>query len=146
MLEVNPVYDEDIYVSGYLMKGGGRLEGYDLFYLNDDGTCIGHVVIGDDTFLSGQNDAWAYITSVEVDKRFRGVGHGSKMMQEVMGFIKKHGYGIAYLYVAKSNRAAVRVYEKAGFSFMRLHGIDWHVMVYIEPGYTYKRDRLLSIT
>jgi ribosomal protein S18 acetylase RimI-like enzyme len=108
MLEVNEVRTKKM-----LGRECDVLDGHHLFFVADKSS-IGHVMVNHEQWHS-DSEAWAYVTSVEIDERYRGMGHGKQMMKEVVEFIREHEYAIAYLYVDARNRAAVHVYESVGF-------------------------------
>ncbi len=60
------------------------------------------------------------IWDVEVDRHFRGMGYGTKMMAELISFIYSNIMLTRKieLFVSKKNISAIRCYEKSGFKIM----------------------------
>jgi ribosomal protein S18 acetylase RimI-like enzyme len=70
----------------------------------------------------------AFITSVSVSSGWTGLGIGSRLMHDCIEYAKLNGMREVRLDVAAGQRAAVRLYEKCGFSgdearagFLRMH-------------------------
>lgn len=57
-----------------------------------------------------------HITNVAVLEQFRRQGIGSGLIAEMERYAKRAGLGLMTLEVRKSNRAAIGLYEKYGFS------------------------------
>ena len=57
----------------------------------------------------------AYIFDVYVNNQYRGKGYAGEMIRQLMEYLHGKGINIAHLAVAKSNRSAIRAYEKTGF-------------------------------
>ena len=54
---------------------------------------------------------------ISLYKEYRGQGIGTKLMEEMLGLLRKQGYEKASLAVQKANYA-VRMYEKVGFQIV----------------------------
>ena len=62
--------------------------------------------------------------AISVLKEYRGYGIGTKLMQEMLGVLRKDGYTQASLSVQKSNYA-VKMYQKVGFEILRENDEDY---------------------
>ncbi len=68
----------------------------------------------------GYGGAWivvdeAHITTVAVNKDYRGQGIGAKIMRELLQQSKARGASCSTLEVRASNQAAIHLYEKLGY-------------------------------
>jgi len=61
-----------------------------------------------------------HIISIAVDKKFRGMGIGNKLLDRVLEELKKAHAKRIFLEVSKDNIAAINLYEKKGFKIRRL--------------------------
>jgi len=55
-----------------------------------------------------------FIYSVDVFKRYQGLGVGSKLFQYVVNYARQNGYSESFVITDKRNKPACRIYEKAG--------------------------------
>jgi putative acetyltransferase len=62
-----------------------------------------------------RNSHIIYLGGIGIHPDYWGKGHGSKMVNEVIGLIRTMGYSRVELTVASINAQAIRTYEKAGF-------------------------------
>lgn len=58
----------------------------------------------------------AHILTIVVQESSRGKGLGSQMMQHLIAIAERHKVKVVLLEVRPSNRVAIRLYEKLGFS------------------------------
>ncbi|MBR5931693.1 MAG: GNAT family N-acetyltransferase [Lachnospiraceae bacterium] len=56
--------------------------------------------------------------AISLHKEYRGLGIGTRMMQEMLNLLKSKGFKKASLAVQKANYA-VKMYEKLGFQILR---------------------------
>lgn len=61
----------------------------------------------------------AYLYSFRVMEMFRGLGIGTRLLQEAESRLMERGYRIAMLSVAKTNHGALRLYERNGYVIVR---------------------------
>lgn len=76
--------------------------------------------IADDIGLIGYCLCWVvagelHINSLAIDPARRGAGHGARLLAAVMSAAAAEGATAATLEVRRSNRAALALYERAGF-------------------------------
>jgi len=64
-------------------------------------------------FLHVLNEA--YITNVAVEKNYRNLGVAERMLENLIKLGKQQGISAFTLEVRKSNKPAIRLYEKSGF-------------------------------
>lgn len=62
-----------------------------------------------------RNSHIVYLGGVAIHPSFAGRGHGNKMMQEILNFVKGQNFLRIELSVATLNEKAIRLYEKSGF-------------------------------
>lgn len=62
-----------------------------------------------------END-YVYIANVIVDEMYRGKGYGRRLCETLLEQAKKNGGHTAYLQVIQSNKIAVNLYEKLGYT------------------------------
>lgn len=78
-------------------------------------------VLEDDKEIVGYIGLWimyeqAQITTLGIDKRYQRKGLGLFLLERMITFVKEHGCESMSLEVRVSNEAAIRLYEKVGFS------------------------------
>ncbi|MBP2024825.1 ribosomal protein S18-alanine N-acetyltransferase [Peptoniphilus stercorisuis] len=56
----------------------------------------------------------AHITNIAIDKKYRGLGYGRKLVEEVVEKLKEEDFNIT-LEVSEKNKAARNLYESLGF-------------------------------
>ena len=72
------------------------------FVIEENGKVVGYI-IGD--------DERGMIISIAVHPEYRGMGYGKKLMEHIFKFM----HGEIFLQVRKSNKGAIKFYEKMGF-------------------------------
>jgi len=86
----------------------------DLFYVAKfDGKVIGYVMCREEQV---NRVRMGLIISVAVDKEYRGQEIGPKLMYEAHRAMRERNIPMAALQVRKSNEAAIKMYEKLGYS------------------------------
>ncbi len=65
--------------------------------------------------LGVQEDAYFGLFDVIVDKKYRGKGYGTKLLQGILSFAKNNLAQKAYLQVVANNYPAKKLYNKIGF-------------------------------
>lgn len=84
----------------------------DLEYCPTHYFCHNGKYIGSFTLRTWDNTIW----SLSIKKEYRNQGYGALMMREL---VEKYGKtNTLRLYVYKNNYAAIRIYEKAGFTIV----------------------------
>lgn len=98
---------------------GPTTAGSQLWVLEGDGgEYLGHVwTTRQEDFFTGE--AKLFVTTVAVDARYRGQGHGRLLMEHVIARARDEGVPRVALGVAAANGGAVRLYEKLGFHVQR---------------------------
>jgi Acetyltransferases len=56
--------------------------------------------------------------AISLYREYRGRGAGTRLMKGMIGLLRTKGFRRASLAVQKANKAAIRVYEKVGFSIV----------------------------
>ena len=97
--------------------------GNNLYVLTDDNSVLGAVSVVDPPEL-GDEDIWccksyAEIARVAVDAPFSGRGYASFMLRELFSILKERGIESIRLSVSQGNPAALRLYQKLGFRFLK---------------------------
>ncbi len=74
-----------------------------------------------DDLLIGYGGCWfiideAHITNIAIDKKYRGLGMGKKLVQCMIEDMKKQDIASTTLEVRKSNEVALNMYRSMGFS------------------------------
>jgi ribosomal protein S18 acetylase RimI-like enzyme len=72
--------------------------------------CIGCALITDVGSYGG-----LYFILFGVSKLAQGRGVGTRLLQKIIKWSRKHGYTFIYLHTEYDNEKAIRLYEKAGF-------------------------------
>lgn len=67
-----------------------------------------------------KTDNFAEFARVVVSKKRLGQGYGKKMVVEALRLLAQKGCDSVRILVAPTNRAAVEIYKKTGFDFLRL--------------------------
>ena len=67
-----------------------------------------------------------YVWAVETIEQFRGKGHASRMLNQVLDKNKSY-----FLRVRKDNGAAIHIYKKIGFEYCKDSGDEEQIMIYI---------------
>lgn len=80
-----------------------------VWVVEDQGTIVGFLS------LMHRPENQAQLRYFILDKKYRGLGLGRKLIQEWMDFYKQMGYSGAYLYTTSGLDSAVHLYEKLGF-------------------------------
>ena len=71
-------------------------------------------------------DRVSHITQVCVQPKWQGAGLGRALVCHVIEKLRERGFAAATLTVTDSNRDAVRLYEKLGFSTLKeFHAFAW---------------------
>lgn len=111
------IREEFPYVSFNEEKIGQRIASgnYFLFKAVDKNELLGFVEL---QMLEGKV---ARINGLTVKPEHRKKGVAKKLLDYVLGFLKKKGVGRVLLLVKQGNEAAKRVYSKAGFKFIGLY-------------------------
>ena len=81
---------------------------------NDDGVLIGFATYG--AFRPRPCYRFTVEHSIYVDSRFRGRGHGKRLLEEVLRRAELQGFHVVVGVIDSSNAASVTLHEKAGFS------------------------------
>lgn len=76
----------------------------------------------------------AFITSVSVQSEWQGQGLASRLMERCIGYVQARGFKGVELEVDKENVAAIKLYEKAGFSGNGAEGRFMRLFLDIERG------------
>ena len=84
-----------------------------------------YLVVEKDGRIIGYGGMWiifdeAHITNVCILPEYRGAGYGYRLMQELIEVSKEFGADAMSLEVRVSNKTAMKLYKKCGFS---VHGI-----------------------
>ncbi len=84
-----------------------------------------YIVVVQNGEIIGYGGMWiifdeAHITNVCILPEFRGNGHAYKLMRELMKLARQNGADSMSLEVRVSNKNAIKLYKKCGFS---IHGI-----------------------
>lgn len=74
-----------------------------------DGNMVGFVLL---MHRSGNSAQLRYFI---LDRKFRGLGLGKRLMNEWMGFFKSKNYSTAYLYTTSGLDPAISLYQRNGF-------------------------------
>ena len=82
-----------------------------------------------------KDSATARLYSIAVAEQSRGLGLGQRLLQAAMDLARSRCMRELRLEVKASNKTAIRLYERAGFSFMR------QIPKYYEDGATALRYR-----
>jgi ribosomal-protein-alanine N-acetyltransferase len=85
-----------------------------LFVYEYRGEICGYILI----FLR-KNSKKIRIYSLAVDKKFRGLGIASKLLDKSLSYAKKMGKSFAKLEVRIDNKNAIKLYEKLGFIYIK---------------------------
>lgn len=86
------------------------LQGVRIIYSDSNGTDIGGCLISTEGYEEKRASVW----SVTVHHDYRRMGHGSRMMVEVMEYMRRMGYERVTL-TCTGGIAARKAYERAGF-------------------------------
>lgn len=96
--------------------------------------------------FASQDTKSAYLYAFRVKRAYRGQGIGSQLLQEAEALLQARGYGRTVISVAKSNRAARRLYERHDYrifaedsgewSYIDHRGVLRHV---VEPAYVMEK-------
>ncbi len=87
-----------------------------IFVLDDQESLAGFVWVAVRVDLQG---AYGSVDQVYLKPPYRRQGYGELLMQAADDFIRRQGLKTARLYVTRDNRAAVQLYEKAGYEITR---------------------------
>jgi DNA-binding MarR family transcriptional regulator/GNAT superfamily N-acetyltransferase len=69
---------------------------------------------------------WAQLRWFFVEKEYRGIGVGSRLLEKAVSFCKKAGYEGVFLWTVSDLDAARRLYQKAGFELAEeKEGCNW---------------------
>ncbi len=71
------------------------------------------------TFYNNGKADILIIDNVQTQKKFRGKGYGTRLMNKAINLAKKNKVDSIELVVGKDNKIAKRLYEKAGFKKTR---------------------------
>lgn len=91
------------------MKENGQIMGFAVFYCNDD------------------KDKNAYLSLIAVSPKYRNRGVGKSLIDEVVEQSKVAGMKRLALEVRKSNRVAIKFYEKLGFILAKTNENTLHL-------------------
>lgn len=80
-----------------------------VWVVESDGKMVGFLL------LMHREDDQAQLRYFILEKKYRGLGLGKKLMNEWMGFYNEKGYRGAYLYTTSGLDPAVSLYERFGF-------------------------------
>ncbi len=81
----------------------------DMFLFHEKNNLVGWL------WLSYPNEKSGYITHVQIAPKYRGEGHGKKLMIFAFNYLKGKRKKEVLLKVTKANNAALTLYEKIGF-------------------------------
>ena len=90
-----------------------------------DSSRAGYVLKVDDDFIAASSIApareekmsgWGELISIYVLPQYFNQGYGKKLLEFVVGKLRKRGYDNIYLWVLEENQGARRFYERNGFS------------------------------
>jgi ribosomal protein S18 acetylase RimI-like enzyme len=84
----------------------------------------------------------AYITSVSVLERWAGLGVAATLLRRCIDHAKLEGFRQVRLEVSSSSRGAIRLYEKCGFSAVRLRGSSMTMTIDLEASEVIRDARL----
>ncbi|AKB79129.1 GCN5-related N-acetyltransferase [Methanosarcina horonobensis HB-1 = JCM 15518] len=90
----------------YVIKKQDRIAGYCIYYLKPELSFKG---------LKKKS----VIYSIAIDKEFRGMGYGRKLLEESIKEMKLNGVSSTLLYVNVNNTLAIRLYKKMGFKIIK---------------------------
>lgn len=90
----------------YVIKNGDRVAGYCIYYLKPE-----------ISFKGLKKKSVVY--SIAIDKEFRKMGYGRKLIEESIKEMKLNGISSILLYVNISNIPAIKLYEKMGFQIIK---------------------------
>ena len=97
--------------------------GRNLYVLTDDAVVLGAVSVVDPPELTGENiwstDSFAKIARVVVEESVSGQGYASYMLRELFFILKEREIESIRLSVSLGNPAALRLYQKLGFRFLK---------------------------
>lgn len=82
-------------------------ETYHIFSLLDD-KLIGYIIIW-------KSDKYGQIIDIVIEEKFRGLGFGFKLLEYGINVLKGMNVTMISLEVSANNKAALKLYEKAGF-------------------------------
>ena len=86
--------------------------------LNDNGQIIGELYIfwelSDKDFADGKNRA--YLCAFRIKSEYRGKGHGSFLLKEVLEYIREKGVHTVTIGVDETEEHNIRLYRRFGFS------------------------------
>ena len=88
--------------------------GWPVFGLEDDGVLVGFATYG--AFRPRPCYRFTVEHSIYVDSRFRGRGHGKRLLEEVLRRAEAQGFHVVVGVIDSSNAASVTLHEKAGFT------------------------------
>jgi len=74
------------------------------------------------TYCNDSEGHVAFITNVSVLPEWHGKGVASQLVERCIGQASEHSFACIELEVAQWNVAAIRLYEKHGFSTVRING------------------------
>lgn len=80
-----------------------------VWIVEEQGSMVGFLL------LMHRQDQQAQLRYFILEKEFRGIGLGKKLMQEWMDFYQEKGYKGAYLYTTSGLESAASLYERFGF-------------------------------
>lgn len=83
--------------------------GYSCWVLADGDTVIGYGIL---SAAAGE----AHVLNISVAPAYQGRGLGRRLLQHLLEAARGHGADTVFLEVRPSNRAAMRLYETAGFN------------------------------
>lgn len=90
----------------YVIKNQDKVAGYCIYYLKPELS-----------FKGLKKKSVVY--SIAIDKKFRGMGYGRKILEESIKEMKLNGISSILLYVNVNNIPAIKLYEKIGFQIVK---------------------------
>ena len=90
----------------YIIKNQDKIAGYCIYYLKPE-------------LSSNGLKKKSVIYSIAIDKKFRGMGYGRKLLEESIKEMKLNGIHSILLYVNVKNTPAIKLYEKMGFQIIK---------------------------
>lgn len=106
-----PPLSDRVDISAYAIKINANAERFEAWL---DGELVGLVAI----YCNTPDKTSAFITSVSVLPRFQGRGIASRLIDEGKSHARTALYSRLQLEVSSDNRAAIRLYERLGFSVL----------------------------
>lgn len=106
----NPVnlikYSKKLRKIFYVIKNQGKIAGYCIYYLKPELSFKGL-------------EKKSVVYSIAIDKKFRKMGYGRKLLEESIKEMRLNGISSVLLYVNVNNTPAIKLYEKMDFQILK---------------------------